>query len=51
MVDASRYDPARASFLILREVYVWFGHAEEDIPYTSGTVDDRMIDTVVTSIR
>jgi hypothetical protein len=44
-VDASTYNPARTSFLILREVYFWFGHAEEDIPYTTGTGDDRVIDT------
>lgn len=51
-VDASTYDPGRASFLLLREVYVWFGHAEEDIPYTSGTGDDRVIDTAaISSIR
>jgi hypothetical protein len=51
-VDASAYDPARASFLLLREAYVWFGHAEEDIPYTSGTGEARVIDTAaIGSIR
>lgn len=50
-VDASTYEPARASFLLLREAYIWFGHAEEDIPYTRGTGEDRVIDTAaITSI-
>lgn len=34
VVAASSYDPTRAAFLLLREVYVWFGHPEEAIPYT-----------------
>jgi hypothetical protein len=51
-VEAPSYDPGRASFLLLREVYVWFGHAEEDIPYTSGAGDSRVIDAVaITAIR
>lgn len=44
-VEASPFDPARAAFLILREVYVWFGHPEEDVPYTVGTGDQKVIDT------
>jgi hypothetical protein len=38
------YDPARAAFLLLREVYVWFGHPEEAIPYTTGTGVDKAVD-------
>ena len=43
-VDPSTYDPARAAFLLLREVYVWFGHPEDAIPYTTGTGDDKVVD-------
>lgn len=48
-IDPSTYDPARAAFLLLREVYVWFGHPEEAIPYTTGTRDDKVVD--VSGIR
>ena len=52
MIDAATYSPARAAFMLLREVYVWFGHAEENIPYASGALDERVIDTAaITSIR
>jgi hypothetical protein len=51
-VEASTYNPTRAAFLLLREVYVWFGHAEEDIPYVTGSGDDKEVDTsVITSLR
>jgi hypothetical protein len=48
-VDASTYDPSRAAFLLLREVYVWFGHPEEEIPYTTGTGDEKVIDISATT--
>jgi hypothetical protein len=44
-VDAATYDATRTAFLLLREVYVWFGHTDEDVPYTKGIGDDRMVDT------
>lgn len=51
IVDAATYDPERTAFLVLREVYVWFGHTEEDVPYTKKEGDERMIDTTaITSI-
>src|SRR6266542_4038290 len=51
-VDASTYNPARAAFLLLREVYVWFGHPEEEIPYTTGTGDEKVVDiSAITAIR
>ena len=43
-LDPTSYEPARAAFLLLREVYVWFGHSEEAIPYTTGTEDDKSVD-------
>ncbi len=48
-VDASTFDPSRAAFLLLREIYAWFGHAEEAIPYTNGTGDDKAIDIATIS--
>ena len=51
-VDPSTYDPARAAFLLLREIYVWFGHPEEAIPYTTGTGDEKVVDiSGITAIR
>jgi hypothetical protein len=43
-VDPSTYDPARTAFLLLREVYVWFGHPEEAIPYTTRAGDEKVVD-------
>jgi hypothetical protein len=48
-VDAATYSPPRAAFLLLREVYAWFGYSEEDIPYATGIGDDRVIDAIAIS--
>jgi hypothetical protein len=48
-VDASIFNPGRVAFLVLREIYAWFGHPEEAIPYTSGTGDDKAIDITTIS--
>ena len=37
--------PERAAFLVVREVYVWFGHTEEASPYTNKKNDARIMDT------
>jgi len=51
-LDPTTYEPARAAFLLLREVYVWFGHPEEAIPYTIGTGDNKSVDVVgITAIK
>ena len=44
LVDPSTYDPARTALRILREIYAWFGHSEEAIPYTIGARDDKTVD-------
>lgn len=44
IVNGALYEATQAAFRVLREVYVWFGHADEDIPYTTGTGDDRRVD-------
>jgi hypothetical protein len=45
IVDASTYNPERTAFFLLRELYAWFGHTEEDLPYTEGTGDEKRIST------
>jgi len=42
-VPMQAFDPPSAAYLLIREVYAWFGHTEEDIPYTEGAGDDRKI--------
>ena len=44
LMDAAAYNPERIAFEFARELYVWFGLAEEDVPYTTGEGDDRRID-------
>jgi len=43
-VQVSSYDVGRAAYLLVREFYIWYGHAEESIPYTTGVGDNRVID-------
>jgi hypothetical protein len=42
-VNAAKYDPERVAFLLLRELYAWFGHTEEDMPYTTGQGDEKRV--------
>jgi hypothetical protein len=44
VVSAASYDPDRAAFLLIREIYLWFGHLEESIPYTRDTPAGKVID-------
>lgn len=51
-VAAKSYDPDRVAFLLIRELYLWFGHSEEAIPYTRDTGNGRVIDAdQIASIR
>lgn len=43
IVESENYDPERVAFLFLRELYGWFGHTEEDMPYIEGTGEERRI--------
>ena len=46
------YQPGRAAFLLLREIYAWFGHPEEAIPYTTGAGDEKSVDIAgITAIK
>jgi len=44
LVPAETYNPDRVAFQLARELYLWFGHSEESIPYKketeAGTVSD-----------
>jgi hypothetical protein len=43
-VDTKTYDADQVAFLLVRELYFWFGHSEEDIPYTRLTDGTKAID-------
>jgi hypothetical protein len=50
--ESGAYSPARIALLIVREVFIWFGHSEESIPYTDGDVNAKTIDLeAIFSIR
>ncbi|MEQ1947706.1 MAG: ATP-binding protein [Bryobacteraceae bacterium] len=42
--ETSDYNPERIAFELTRELYGWFGYAEEDIPYSTGEGTGRRID-------
>ncbi len=44
-IDTAKYDPERVALALLRELYAWFGHTEEDVPFTEGTGDEKRIST------
>jgi hypothetical protein len=52
VVPAEAYIPDRVAFQLVRELYLWFGHSEESIPYKkdtdAGTVSDA---DAIASIR
>jgi hypothetical protein len=51
-VSSEAYDPDQVAFLLIRELYLWFGHPDEAIPYTKNTGKDRVIDAdQIASIR
>jgi len=43
-VDTKTYDADRVAFLLVQELYYWFGHSKEDIPYTKQIADTNVID-------
>jgi len=44
-ITTEAYEPRRVAFLLLRDLYGWFGHTEEDVPYAQGEIDEKRIDT------
>jgi hypothetical protein len=52
VVSSEAYDPDQTAFQLIRELYLWFGHSDEAIPYTKGTGDGMAIDSdQIESIR
>jgi hypothetical protein len=43
-VGSGTYEPDKIAFQLIRELYVWFGHSEDEIPYTKNANDARVID-------
>jgi hypothetical protein len=43
-VSSNSFDPDRVAYQLIRELYIWFGHAEEAIPYIRGDGDSRAVD-------
>jgi hypothetical protein len=41
---AKPYDPDSIAFTLVREIYAWFGHAEQAIPYVKDTPSGKSID-------
>jgi hypothetical protein len=44
VIPAESYDPDRAAYSLVRELYLWFGHSDEAIPYTKNTSSGTVID-------
>lgn len=44
---ANTYDPAIATYELVREIYIWFGVYENEIPYVKSEGDAQMIDVEV----
>jgi hypothetical protein len=44
VIPAESYDPDRAAYLLMRELYLWFGYSDEAIPYAKDTSEGKVID-------
>lgn len=44
VVESGSYNPDEVAFRMIREIYLWFGHAEEAIPYTTEIEGMKVID-------
>jgi hypothetical protein len=44
LIPAESFEADRAAFSLIRELYLWFGHSDESIPYTKNTSTGRVID-------
>ena len=44
LVRAETYQAERVAFQLLRELYIWFGHSEEAVPYKKETGDGLISD-------
>jgi hypothetical protein len=44
-VAADSYEPAAVAAILVKEIYHWFGHEEEKIPYMRTVGNVRHVDT------
>jgi hypothetical protein len=44
-IASNSFDPDQIAYWLLRELYVWFGHDEEAIPYLKGEAERRAVDS------
>jgi hypothetical protein len=45
LVVSKSFDPGHVAYQLIREVYIWFGHSDEDIPYLKDQGNTRAVDT------
>jgi len=43
--NTGSYSAERCAYELAREMYVWFGHTDDAVPYTKGDGDERVIDS------
>lgn len=43
--NGGEFDPGEVAYRLVKEVYVWFGWTEKDIPYSKKVGDHRVIDS------
>ncbi len=43
-VSTASFKPYQVAFSLVHELYIWFGHMEESIPYVIGEGDSRAVD-------
>jgi len=44
IIVAASFDEDRLAYALAKELYVWFGHSEEAIPYVTDTLEGKSID-------
>lgn len=44
-VSTHSFDPEEMAYQLVREIYIWFGLSDEDIPYLKETGNGRAVDT------
>jgi hypothetical protein len=45
LVSSESFDPDQVAYRLIREIYIWFGHSDEDIPYLKEEGNSWAVDT------
>lgn len=45
LVSSESFDPNQVAYRLIREIYIWFGHSDEDIPYLKEKGNSWAVDT------